>query len=708
MRRVWKQTAFWVVVVAVAAWAIALLVVALPCIDRPFPGFKPMLDRTVDFETPDPWTGIRAGLRPPDRIDTVEGKTVTSGRAITRLAQSVPLGTPMTYGVDRVTPDGVDHSFFVTVPTERYSLGDWLVGFLSYWLAGLAYLAIGTLVSVLRPGPVARAHFRFCVAGALTHLAMFDGNSTYLFSPFWLRVLVIVAAGYFATDLAAVFPRPLPAPWRERLRRANLLLAAATVAFCVFGAADRHLTFWTHILYPAYPLAAGLVLLGNALWVMVSRQTSLAQRAQARILLLGVAVTGGFGSVMWLGSLGGLASLTWVVGGISAAALPVAIGYAIVRHGLFDIEFDREAIEARFSRDCQEAHEISSLVERYLFALSAAFGCQWAMVFHRDGTIAASLGTKPILTDPAVAVPLRVWEADLGMVHVGPKVSQLSFTRRDRQFLDRLSDHLAVWLHVHDRLESDRHLQRQVADLERARQIQDQFLSLVSHELRSPLSAIVAAVSLMKVVGDLSEQDQARADRIALSAHTLARLVDDLLYAGQLESGHFKLDLEPTDAGEIAEEAIAALLPLAAENGQVLTCEIADDLPLVTADSTRLAQVMRNLIHNAIKYSPEDTPIAVRLSHTQDTLVCEVEDQGPGLSDDEAARLFERFVQLPSTPRKGGVGLGLFIARELVSAHGGTIGVRSEPGCGSTFHFSLPLAPRSQTADRPAGPPSQG
>jgi signal transduction histidine kinase len=151
----------------------------------------------------------------------------------------------------------------------------------------------------------------------------------------------------------------------------------------------------------------------------------------------------------------------------------------------------------------------------------------------------------------------------------------------------------------------------------------------------------------------------------------------------------------PIAPGSVIEDALAALSHLAEQKGQVVTLTAETELSPLEADSQRLRQVITNLVGNAIKFGAEGDRIAVRARSTPTGLYCEVEDHGEGIAEADIPKLFQRFTQLDTgnTRRAGGAGLGLSIVKALVEAHGGEVGVHSEPGIRTVFWFTLPAAP---------------
>jgi signal transduction histidine kinase len=225
-----------------------------------------------------------------------------------------------------------------------------------------------------------------------------------------------------------------------------------------------------------------------------------------------------------------------------------------------------------------------------------------------------------------------------------------------------------------------------------AERMRSALLATVSHELRSPLTAISGYTDTLLHDGPWDERTQREfLEVVALSASRLAALVDNLLDAATLEAGALRLQREPVRVERIAERVLAQRRLLA--SGFTLHLETRPGLPLAYADSLRVEQVLANLVDNAIKYSPHGGPIYVRVfSHNSGQLAISVTDRGAGISPEHLDHLFERFYRVDRT-RAGikGAGLGLFICKSLVESHGGSIWVESRVDAGTTFTFTLPV-----------------
>ncbi len=236
------------------------------------------------------------------------------------------------------------------------------------------------------------------------------------------------------------------------------------------------------------------------------------------------------------------------------------------------------------------------------------------------------------------------------------------------------------------------------ARLARGREAQLHFLAGVAHDLRTPLTALKASAALMHPSRPLPSEDKVR-DKFALvgrQADRLARMVDDLLDTTRVEAGRLDLQVREQELAPLVQEAVA--LHRDVSERHTLSLALPDAPLRVACDGTRISQVLNNLLSNAIKYSPEGGAVQVTLEEVRDGAGAwaqvRVRDPGVGIPAEEHATIFEPF-RRASASRESipGVGLGLSVARRIATAHGGTIGLQSAPGEGSTFTLRLPLKP---------------
>jgi signal transduction histidine kinase len=228
-------------------------------------------------------------------------------------------------------------------------------------------------------------------------------------------------------------------------------------------------------------------------------------------------------------------------------------------------------------------------------------------------------------------------------------------------------------------------------EAEHAKQARDEMLAMVAHDLRNPLSLIQMATQLL--LSDPAPDAEATRRTIHLmqrAGRRMSRLVGDLLDAKQVESGTFLVEMRPELPSAVLREELEMLQPIAASKGQRLDTAIEPGLPAVRFDGARIQQVISNLVGNAIKFSPAGSVITIGAQRRQGAVRVWVTDTGPGILPDELPRIFDRYWQGKGRAQ-GGLGLGLAIAKAIVDAHGGCIGVSSAPGAGTTFYFDVPL-----------------
>ncbi|MCX8067007.1 MAG: GAF domain-containing protein [Anaerolineae bacterium] len=232
-----------------------------------------------------------------------------------------------------------------------------------------------------------------------------------------------------------------------------------------------------------------------------------------------------------------------------------------------------------------------------------------------------------------------------------------------------------------------------------------EFISTVSHELRTPMTSIkgYADLLVLGMAGPLNEQQKHFINIIRNNAERMVALVNDLLDISRIESGRLQLDLRALHIREVVDQVVTALQPRAQNKNLTLTANVPTDLPPVWGDPNRVAQILTNLISNAIQYTPPGGRVTVSAQTNGDMLEISVADTGIGISKEDQKKIFDRFFRAndPLVQETPGTGLGLPITASLVQMHGGQIWVESELGEGSTFTFTLPLA-----ATRPLPPPA--
>jgi NtrC-family two-component system sensor histidine kinase KinB len=222
--------------------------------------------------------------------------------------------------------------------------------------------------------------------------------------------------------------------------------------------------------------------------------------------------------------------------------------------------------------------------------------------------------------------------------------------------------------------------------------LKSDMVATVSHELKTPLTSVQMAIHLLleEVIGPLTSKQVELLVAARQDADRILTMINDLLDLTRIEQGRVRLDLEPLQAADLIEEAVARFLPQAAARGVTLTGKIEGDAPTVMVDRDRIEHVFDNLIVNAIQHTNRGGAVKIRaVDEGRDTRFV-VDDNGEGILPEHLSRLFEKFYRVPTSRHSGGAGLGLAIVREIITAHGGEIGVESEPGKGTKFTFTLP------------------
>ena len=219
----------------------------------------------------------------------------------------------------------------------------------------------------------------------------------------------------------------------------------------------------------------------------------------------------------------------------------------------------------------------------------------------------------------------------------------------------------------------------------------DEFLAIVSHDLRNPIGAILSYAELLLEEKDLSSDDvKCWTQVIRRNAKTSLRLINDILDMERFAEGKLVLKFAPRDINTLVRESVESLVHVALERKINVTVGVREEGPLSNCDRDRIGQVLANLIGNAIKFTPEGGAVCVTTKFKNNEFQVLVTDTGPGIPDNKREKIFGRYTQLGNKDREG-LGLGLFISAMLVEAHGGKIGVANSSENGSTFCFTVPI-----------------
>lgn len=239
--------------------------------------------------------------------------------------------------------------------------------------------------------------------------------------------------------------------------------------------------------------------------------------------------------------------------------------------------------------------------------------------------------------------------------------------------------------------ELDAAFRKMADDVSKAEEMKQAFVAMVSHELRSPLSAIQGAIELVErgLYGEISDKGKKRLGHAQVECDRLLRLVNELLDIEKMEAGMMEMTMAPTDIAELALQSVAVVKTLA--DASSIKIEVFGDHAVASVDKERIMQVFINLLSNAIKYSPDGATITVSIAMKKDSAHVKIEDQGKGIPRHMLDSVFDRFQQAHGGGA-GTSGLGLAICKAIVEAHGGEIGVVSEVGSGSIFWLHLPTS----------------
>jgi signal transduction histidine kinase len=287
-----------------------------------------------------------------------------------------------------------------------------------------------------------------------------------------------------------------------------------------------------------------------------------------------------------------------------------------------------------------------------------------------------------------VVAPLLAGARAIGMISV-VRAEPRSFTQEEVELLSLLGRFVATAVENMRAYDAER---TTVEELRRLSALRADFVSLVSHELRSPMATVIgSARTLQQRWRELKpEQRDSFLALIADETNRLATLIADVLDTSRIEAGTFSYTFADVDLAELLREVVAA-----AEVGQdevPLETSLAEPVPPIRGDRERLRQVLANLVENAVKYSPSGEPVEVTATALNGNVVVKVRDRGPGIASEDQTLIFEKFGRARSGKALPGTGLGLFIARSIAEAHGGTLDVRSAPEEGATFTLVIPTS----------------
>lgn len=258
-----------------------------------------------------------------------------------------------------------------------------------------------------------------------------------------------------------------------------------------------------------------------------------------------------------------------------------------------------------------------------------------------------------------------------------------------------------ISMDVTDRIAYEIELEKANEELREIDDIKNNFISTISHELKTPLVAIRGYLELI-LTRDYDKKQVREFAEIALSSsRRLEQIIFELLDISSLQTNTMQFDFERLDLNSLIEHSLKQLAPSAGEKNIEINCCYDSDLPAIMADETKICSVVQNLIDNAIKFSAGTPRISIVTEYDEESgkVAASFADNGIGIESEYLDKIFSRFYQIDSssTRRYSGSGIGLYLVKEIVEAHGGTVGVTSTPGAGSTFSFTLPVAAELRT-----------
>lgn len=310
---------------------------------------------------------------------------------------------------------------------------------------------------------------------------------------------------------------------------------------------------------------------------------------------------------------------------------------------------------------------------------------------------------NPLLpeTRAEAAVPLRIGQRVIGALDV-QSTQVNAFSEDDIRVLQTIADQIAIAI---DNARSYQVVQDAMREMREADRMKSQFLANMSHELRTPLNSIIgfSRVILKGIDGPITELQRQDLTAIYNSGQHLLGLINDILDLSKIEAGKMELAFEEVNLAEIIKSVMSTATGLVKDKPITLKRIVPEDLPTVRADATRIRQVLLNLLSNAAKFTEQgeirvEASVQTHADGHEEVLV-KVSDTGPGISEEDQKKLFQPFSQVDAslTRKTGGTGLGLAISAQLIQLHGGTIGVQSKVGEGSTFYFTVPVYQKKVT-----------
>ncbi len=312
--------------------------------------------------------------------------------------------------------------------------------------------------------------------------------------------------------------------------------------------------------------------------------------------------------------------------------------------------------------------------------------------------------------DHFILAPVLTQTGMIGMVFVGNRSGASSMTEGDEELMSILANQIGQSLEnaqlfeqvYRSRQDLESKIQERTKQLaialeevKKISKLKSEFISAVSHELRTPLTSIKGYASILMTgkIGEIPPEVKERLEKINKHSDNLVKLINDLLDIARIESGRFEMKFAKHAIASLIENVRDLLTPQMKEKGILFKAQIAAATPEVFVDSSQIERVLINLVGNAIKFTPREGTITIRVQPEKETVVCSVVDTGIGIKEDDIPKLFSEFYRVDNeiNQKVKGTGLGLALAKKVIEAHHGKIAVTSKANQGTTFSFSLPI-----------------
>ncbi len=384
---------------------------------------------------------------------------------------------------------------------------------------------------------------------------------------------------------------------------------------------------------------------------------------------------------------------------LKAVITSVREGLGFDRVGIFEIDDDRQIVKGRVGVDRSGNFEV---IEDQVFNLEeednnfARIAAGKIDYFYTDDADSELPESHKRYMQPGIGqnavVPMRASGKVLGMIAVDNVLSNKAITKDDLSLLRTFADQAGIALNNARLYGRERET---LVRMKRLEEIKSNFLSKMSHDLRTPLTSIKESVELLlrKVFGELQPNQEKFLNIAKQNTRRLTALVTEMLDSAKMEAKELKLELGKVNLHSLVEEVIFELNPQAGEKNIALSSMVGRHLPPIHADKGKVYRVLSNLIVNAVRYTDEGGTVIVSSEEGESEITVTVKDTGIGMTPEQLNKIFEKFYQIddPNKKKIEGVGLGLYIAKEIVEAHGGRIWAESDgPGAGSRFCFTLP------------------